>query len=150
MKVFHRLGSSRVDESETTVRRKRRKKSSGPKRSAAKRARTKSGRFTKKRKASRKPRSSDIHAGLRKPGPARFPIRTNPIHLPRTARGRPAATRYWLLDVYSGNHITTYIGHANRTDAERDAQRILTQKRAEKVALCGPYARQPSLSSPRK
>jgi hypothetical protein len=94
---------------------------------------------------------------LRTPGPARFPIRTNPrrgrnpIHFPRTARGRPAQSRFWLLDVYSTSGAKkTYIGHANRTDAERDAQEVLIKSGAQRVALCGPYAREPSVGTKRR
>ena len=73
----------------------------------------------------------------------------NPIHLPRTARGRPAAAAWWILDVVTGSRILSYVGKANKTDAERDAMRVLVKHNAEKVTLAGPYRNAPSLYAKR-
>lgn len=74
----------------------------------------------------------------------------NPIHFPRTMRGRPSKTSYWLLDVYSGNYVTTYIGRSDKTTAQRDAMRKLIKSGADRVALSGPYRTKPHLQSVRK
>jgi hypothetical protein len=74
----------------------------------------------------------------------------NPIHFPKTARGRPSRVRFWILDVYKGSKISSYIGRADKTTAERDAMRKLVRLRADRVALSGPYLKKPHLSSARK
>lgn len=74
----------------------------------------------------------------------------NPIHFPKTARGRPSKVRFWLLDVYKGSKITSYIGRSDKTTAERDAMRKLVRTGADRVALNGPYLKRPHMDSVRK
>lgn len=82
--------------------------------------------------------------------PSNIVLSENPIHFPKTARGRPSKIRYWLLDVYKGNKITSYIGRSDKTTAQRDAMRKLVKTGADRVALNGPYVQRPHLNSTRK
>jgi hypothetical protein len=142
MKVFtKKLGSTALG----TTKSKRRKRRSAPKAAAApKRRRKRAAPKRRKRRIAAAPRDKHGHFI------PRHPIRGNPIHLPRTARGRPAAVRYWILDVFKASRVVSYIGKANKRDAERDAQRMLLKSGAEKVTLAGPYVSRPSLHAKRK
>ena len=80
----------------------------------------------------------------------------NPLHMTNkptyrgTGRGRPAKSSWWMLDVYTGTEVKTYIGNGDKTSAERDALATMIKQKAARVALSGPYSRQPNLDSKRK
>lgn len=76
----------------------------------------------------------------------------NPIHFPKGPRGRPAKKSYWILDVYKGSRITTYIGErpVDKSTAKLMAMQRLNRAKADKVALSGPYRTKPMKSALRK
>lgn len=82
----------------------------------------------------------------------RKPKKKNPIHFPKGTRGRPSKKRYWILDVYKGTKITTYIGErpVDKSTAKLMAMQRLTSLKADKVALSGPYLKKPKKSTLRK
>lgn len=74
----------------------------------------------------------------------------NPIHIPKTNRGRPSKVSFWLLDVYIGNKVKTYIGRSDKSKAQLDAYKKMIRMGASRVALSGPYRKRPHLDSVRK
>lgn len=84
----------------------------------------------------------------------------NPIHIPRTNRGRPAKDAWWILDLFDGKgkKITTHIGKGEKKAAEYEAANMIN-KRAKgrgksrivrSAALSGPYSRKPNTRTKRK
>lgn len=147
MKVFTRkLGSTALGTRKKPVKRRKRRAA----RPVARRAAP-----VKRRKRRAAPQLKRDSRGRYKPTTKRLRHQgyhdfwKNPIHLPRTARGRPAAAAWWILDVVTGSRILSYVGKANKTDAERDAMRVLVKHNAEKVTLAGPYRNAPSLYAKR-
>lgn len=86
----------------------------------------------------------------------------NPIHIPKTKRGRPSNNSYWILDTYDSQKkkIATHIGTGSKRDAEysaatfighRDKGRGRSRARVVKSALLsGPYKTKPNSRTPRK
>ena len=86
----------------------------------------------------------------------------NPIHIPKTTRGRPSKDSWWILDLYDSKKakIRTEIGSGAKRSAEHDAASFIghrakprgrgTAKLVKSAMLSGPYSRKPTTKTKRK
>ena len=82
----------------------------------------------------------------------------NPIHFPRTNRGRPITKSegWWIADLYNkkGDHFAMMTAHTGKREAMSGASRLLKSRHAgsvvASVTLSGPYKRKPTKTTKRK
>jgi hypothetical protein len=80
----------------------------------------------------------------------------NPEHFPKTRAGRPAKTKWWILDTYNAKNetITTRIFSAVASAARETSRALVSSRqggyRVDRVLLAGPYAHKPGAGSVRK